>query len=200
LYNANKSKVEWENRAGSMTLWEDAHSHDASVCGRYLSYWDIHTMMMNNHMHVLFSVTIGFDDLLVFQAFELFPSCALGTLELVIWVSADAMVYCCVDPKVTIPEYLERGNMNPREIDGDREAHDRFLKEGLTDDEQKAGHSNNLFLYRAVHDLMPFNSDCYYDRRFTQVRQPARVATNIFPIRANAGYPLPRGLNGFSYG
>ncbi|GHU20153.1 hypothetical protein FACS189472_11010 [Alphaproteobacteria bacterium] len=155
--------------------------------------------MMNNHLHVKFPVTIGFDDLLVFQAFELFPSCALGTLELVIWVSADALVYCCVDPKVTIPECLERGNMNPYELQRTA-VHEEYLKVGLARVDQEQGHSTNLALYRAVNTLTPFNSDCYYDRRFTQARQPARVATNIFPIKGPAPAAADAGgIYGYSY-
>jgi hypothetical protein len=36
-----RPKSDKENKANSFTLWEDAHSHNVSVCGQYISMWDI---------------------------------------------------------------------------------------------------------------------------------------------------------------
>jgi hypothetical protein len=37
-----RPKSDKENKANSFTLWEDAHSHNVSVCGQYISMWDIY--------------------------------------------------------------------------------------------------------------------------------------------------------------
>jgi hypothetical protein len=178
LFNAQKPKTEWENKANTMTVWEDAHNYDASVCGRYFSYYDLwHDMNEHSHIQFNFGVQIGFDDILCFEAFELFPSCALGQLELVITCSPDALVWCCVDPEVTIPEYLDRGNMNPLDKDA------TSLTEYLFDKDLGAGTSHYIDLRVASKNLTPFDVDCYYDRRFTQVQQEGRCATNIFKVK-----------------
>jgi hypothetical protein len=110
LFNAQKPKSEWENKAGTMTLWEDAHKHDTSVCGQYFSYWELYQKIdENDRLTLNFDMNIGFDDMLIFQAFEMFPSCALGELALVIQVCPDALVWCCCDLVTTIIETAERG-------------------------------------------------------------------------------------------
>jgi hypothetical protein len=178
LFNSTKPKPQWENKSGTMTQWEDVHNHNASVCGRYISYWDIkQNITAHNRLQIVFPVQIGFDDLLIFQAFDLFPSCAVGQLELVIMCSADALVWCCVDPTVTIPEYAERGNTNPYDVDSQE------LKDYLPYTDATSGLSASIDLYTAGHNITPFSTDCYYDRRFIQAYQWGRCATNIFKIK-----------------
>jgi hypothetical protein len=46
-----------------------------------------------------FTLTIGFDDILPFQAFTLYPNRALGDLSLVVRLSPNALVWCSVDPE-----------------------------------------------------------------------------------------------------
>jgi hypothetical protein len=71
LYNVMKPKTDKENKANSYTLWENAHSHNISVCGQYISMWDLYQAKMTgvNSFHFSFPVIIGFDDLLPFQNF-----------------------------------------------------------------------------------------------------------------------------------
>jgi hypothetical protein len=40
LMNNGRPKSEWENKSGSMSLWEDVHNHDTSACGKYVSYYE----------------------------------------------------------------------------------------------------------------------------------------------------------------
>jgi hypothetical protein len=42
LLNVMRQKSDKENKANSFTLWEDAHSHNVSVCGQYISMWEIY--------------------------------------------------------------------------------------------------------------------------------------------------------------
>jgi hypothetical protein len=37
LLNVTRPKTDKENKANSFTLWEDAHNHNVSVCGQYIS-------------------------------------------------------------------------------------------------------------------------------------------------------------------
>jgi hypothetical protein len=175
LFNQQKPKQEWENKRGTMSQWTDVHNHSESMCGHYYSIWDIYkNTEPNGNFDVKFSLQIGFDDLLIFQAFELFPSCALGELELVIMCSPDALVWCNVDPRVSIPEYLECGNLNPYDRGQDSredELNDLFKKapeevDGGDNEEDKKYTSFMSRIYNAANNITPLNSDTYYDRRF----------------------------------
>jgi hypothetical protein len=63
-----RPKSDKENKANSFTLWEDAHFHNVSVCGQYISMWDIYRASLTgeNALHITFPVIIGFDDLFLF--------------------------------------------------------------------------------------------------------------------------------------
>jgi hypothetical protein len=194
LFNQQKPKQEWENKSGTMSQWIDVHNHSESMCGHYYSIWDIYKNTdAHGHFDVRFSLQVGFDDLLIFQAFELFPSCALGELELVIMCSPDALVWCSVDPKVSIPEYLECGNLNPYDVGQDSmEAQLNDLHRDKPQEGNDGKYSTFIStIYNAGNSITPITSDTYYDRRFIQAYQEGRCATNIFRIK---------GTNSYSYG
>jgi hypothetical protein len=104
-----KPKSDKENKANSFTLWEEAHAHNHSVCGQYLSMWDLYQAQLTgtNSIHVTFPVIVGFDDLLPFQNFGNFPSCVLGDFKLILRVSPDALVWCSVDPAQSMKQMVE---------------------------------------------------------------------------------------------
>jgi hypothetical protein len=108
LLNVMRPKSDKENKANSFTLWEDAHSHNVSVCGQYISMWDIYRTSLTgeNALHVTFAVIIGFDYLLPFQNFGDFPSCVLGDFKLYIRVSPDPLVWCSVNPSESTKQRL----------------------------------------------------------------------------------------------
>jgi hypothetical protein len=60
LLNVIRPKTDKENKANSFTLWEDAHNHSVSVCGQYISMWDIYQASLTggNALHVTFPVII----------------------------------------------------------------------------------------------------------------------------------------------
>jgi hypothetical protein len=51
-------KTDKENKTNSFTLWEDAHNHNVSVCGQFISMWDIYQASLTgeNALHVTFPV------------------------------------------------------------------------------------------------------------------------------------------------
>jgi hypothetical protein len=151
-----KPKTDKENKANSFTLWEDAHTHNPSICGQYLSMWDLYQAQLTgtNSIHVAFPVIIGFDDLLPFQNFGDFPCCVLGDFKLVIRVSPDALVWCSVDPSESIKQ-MSKVFPFAQEANGDRYNYERFAQVISTTNQQ--------------HN---------YDHRFTQVNSEGRAASN----------------------
>jgi hypothetical protein len=156
LYNVMKPKTDKENKAHSFTLWEDAHSHNPSICGQYISMWDIYQEQLagNSMIHVNFPVIIGYDDLLPFQNFGDFPSCVLGDFKLIIRVSPDALVWCTVSPEESIKQMSE---IYP------------FTENG----------SHQIFNYKQfANAISSTRQQSNYDHRFTQVSSFGRAATN----------------------
>jgi hypothetical protein len=156
LYNVMKPKTDKENKAHSFTLWEDAHSHNPSICGQYISMWDIYQELLagNSMIHVNFPVIIGYDDLLPFQNFGDFPSCVLGDFKLIIRVSPDALVWCTVSPEESIKQMAE---IYP------------FTENG----------SHQIFNYKQfANAISSTRQQANYDHRFTQVNAFGRAATN----------------------
>jgi hypothetical protein len=41
LPNVVKSKAQKENKQGEYTLWKNVQKYDPSICGVYISYWDL---------------------------------------------------------------------------------------------------------------------------------------------------------------
>jgi hypothetical protein len=40
--NVAKPHMEKDQKGDTFTLWENAHTHTSSICGIYLSYWDLY--------------------------------------------------------------------------------------------------------------------------------------------------------------
>jgi hypothetical protein len=151
-----RPKSDKENKANSFTLWEDAHSHNVSVCGQYISMWDIYQASLTgeNALHVTFPDIIGFDDLLPFQNFGDFPSYVLGDFKLYIRVLPDALVWCSLSPQESIRQMAE---VYPFTENSDHE----------------------IFNYKqCVNKLSSTRQQNNYDHRFTQVNSFGLAATN----------------------
>jgi hypothetical protein len=156
LYNVMKPKTDKENKANSFSLWEEVHSHNNSICGQYISMWDLYQSQLEgtNSIHVNFPVVIGFDDLLPFQNFSDFPACALGDLKIIIRVSPDALDWCSVDPVQSIRQMSEITVFTQNE-DG------------------------KIFDYRRFANVISSTGQQQnYDHRFTQVNASGRACTN----------------------
>jgi hypothetical protein len=164
LYNVMKPAATKKNKANTHSLWEDVHKHNNSVCGKYLSMWELYQQSTNpnNTITIDFPVIIGFDDLLPFQNFGDFPSCVLGDFRLIIRVSPDALVWCSVSPVESIRQMSEIFNFNENG-------------------------QHKIYNYKHVANLIgSTNQQASYDHRFTQVNTAGRAASNVV-----ADNPLP---------
>ena len=66
-----------------------------SICGAYANIDDFKDGLIHK---IEWVCNIPFDDLLVLQAFDLFPNFAIPNVELRCYVSEDGFVYCPLDP------------------------------------------------------------------------------------------------------
>jgi hypothetical protein len=70
----------------TFTLWENAHTHNPSICGVYLSYWELYTKYRSsggqNKYTINFPVVFNYDDLLPFIGFDEFPNCTFGNFSI----------------------------------------------------------------------------------------------------------------------
>jgi hypothetical protein len=168
LYNVMKPKTDKENKANSYTLWEDAYTHNPSVCGQYISMWDIYQAKLSgtSMIHVNFPVIIGYDDLLPFQNFGDFPCCVLGDFKLIVRVSPDALVWCSVSPSESIKQM---GEVYP------------FTQNG----------QHQIFNYKQFANVISsIHQQANFDHRFTQVNSSGRACSNcVSDVTSVGGTP-----------
>jgi hypothetical protein len=162
LFNVMQPKCEKENKRNTHTLWEEAHKHNPSICGKYFSLWELYQASLTSRkLRVQFPVIIGFDDILPFQNFTLFPSSVFGDLALVIRVSPDALVWCSCDPHFTIVEQVE-------------------LREFEAANPYALNTSNGVYDYKKIGESIRLvDTQFNYDKRFTQLNTRGRAATNV---------------------
>jgi hypothetical protein len=94
------------------TLWENTHTYNPSICGIYLSYWDLYTKYKTdggqNKYTISFPVVFNYDDLLPpFLGFDEFPNCIFGRFSLTARVTPDGLVWYCCDPSAVIKQQSE---------------------------------------------------------------------------------------------
>jgi hypothetical protein len=168
-----KPVTEKQNKRNTHSLWEEVHNYNPSICGKYFSLWDLHIAKTtgNSKLRVQFPIIVGFDDLLPFQFFTLYPSAVLGDLALVIRVSPDALVWCSVHPAFSLKQ----------------EAELNALTEGAN--VYDLGNDHPVFDYKRVaNGISTIDQQFYYDKRFTQLNAPGRAASNVItsPISDSA--------------
>jgi GR25 family glycosyltransferase involved in LPS biosynthesis len=151
-----KSFVEKENKRNMYTLWQNAHKYDQSICGQYISYWDLYQCSLTgtNEVPIKFPVVIKFDDILHLQAFSEYPNFAFGDLDLNIRLTLNGLVWCCVDPieslKILLPTIKFENN-------------------------------NNTLYVQTKEVISKIDSHSFsnvYDYRFNQANQKGRMSTN----------------------
>jgi hypothetical protein len=153
--NTVKPKMEKDNKRNVFTLWENVHKFNQSVCGTYISYYDLYKQKIayTNKIHVRFPVTINFDDILHFLNFDEFPRFLFGNLSLRVNIVPQALVWCCVDPKESILQ--SQSNFFPTE-------------------------GNNMALFiDAANKIAPHAIDEVYNKRFIQFGSQGRACTNV---------------------
>jgi hypothetical protein len=79
-----------QNKRGSFTIWENVQQDDLSMCGTYISYWDMHQNSLKNltgHLPIAFRVTIQYDQLIMFENFYEFINTIYVNVKLKLRVS-----------------------------------------------------------------------------------------------------------------
>jgi hypothetical protein len=162
--NMVKPKLEKENKKNIHTLWEEAHDFNQTVCGQYVSYWELYQAYRSgsNKIVLSFPVNIKFDDILHFLAMDEFPNSVFGDLKLVFQVSPDALVWTPVDPKKSIEKLLE--TYVPNESD---------YKTGML------GQSPFSFISQVANQMSNCDFKYMYDKRFFNQRSWGRAPMNV---------------------
>jgi hypothetical protein len=173
LFNSVKPKLEKTNKRNTFSLWEDVHNHNASMCGVYMSYWDLYQKQRagSNKFTIQFPVQFNFDDIIHFQGFDMFPNFLFGSLDLVLQVTPDSLVWCCVDPAVSIKQLAE--------------SYTYEAEEGLRPYTILAGGAWGVIrtLLNVANNLTPYaNFAGTYDKCFIQAGSPGEIASNIIFI------------------
>ena len=105
-YSTIKPYSEKKTRKYTHSLYENVSSYSQSVCGTYIDLVDI----MDGQKHdVEFEMNLPFEDILAFQAFDLYPNRVVGDIEIRFYVKPVGLVYCQVDPRKIkeVKEFME---------------------------------------------------------------------------------------------
>ena len=94
-YSTCKGYAETKTKRFIHSLYENVMKYSDSVCGAYANINDF----KDGKTHPIeWTCNIPFDDLLVLQAFDLFPNFAIPNVELRVYVDSDGFVWCPIDP------------------------------------------------------------------------------------------------------
>jgi hypothetical protein len=102
-YSTIKPQQEKKTKKYTHSLWENVSNYSPSICGTYINIVDFKDGLPHE---VSFEVNLPFDDILALQAFDLYPNCICGDLELKFYVKPRGLVWAMVDPNV-VKEYKE---------------------------------------------------------------------------------------------
>ena len=99
-YSSTKGQEEMTQRF-IHSLYEKVSNYSPQVCGTYFNFQDILSNNTNKH-DLEWDVNIPFDDLLIFQAVDLFPNFAIPNVELRVYLDPAGLVWCPIDPNVVV--------------------------------------------------------------------------------------------------
>ena len=105
-YSTIKPYSEKKTRKYTHSLYENVSDYSQSVCGTYV---DLNTLMDGQKHDVEFEMNLPFEDMLAFQAFDLYPNRIVGDIEIRFYVKPVGLVYCQVDPRKIkeVKEFME---------------------------------------------------------------------------------------------
>jgi hypothetical protein len=170
LSNVVKSKSQKENNRGEYTLWENVQKHDPSICGAYISCWDLWMQQQasaNQTVTVSFLVTIPYDNLIFFENFYEYINFIYADLELNVKVSPIALVWCCVDPKYSLAHGVETSKLEPAIVE-------------IRPNGSKVNTDISTILLDQCANNISIKSEAdVYTKRFTQVNSWGRALTNV---------------------
>jgi hypothetical protein len=103
-YHRVKPDCELQNRTGTYSLWEDIEAYETSICGRYISLYELAEKLRNGDTYfpVRFPLIIPVDATLLLQSTQIFPNCAFGYLSLHVLLTPASLVLARVNPQVSI--------------------------------------------------------------------------------------------------
>lgn len=104
-YSSTKGQEEMTQRF-IHSLYEKVVNYSPQVCGTYFNLDDFKDGQPHN---LEWDVNIPFDDLLLFQALDLFPNFAIPNVELRVYLDPAGLVWTLVDPRAVfdVKTYLE---------------------------------------------------------------------------------------------
>jgi hypothetical protein len=170
LPNVVKSKSQKENKRGEYTLWGNVQKHNPSICGAYISYYDLWMQQQasaNQTVVVSFPMTITYDNLVYFENFCEYMNFIYGDLQLNVKVSPNALVWCCVDPKYSLAHGVEMSKLEPVLADIGRSTNK------VTTD------ISTILLDQCAKNISIKSEADVYTKRFTQVHSWGRALTNV---------------------
>ena len=99
-YSSTKGQEEMTQRF-IHSLYEKVSSYSPQVCGTYFNFDDFKD---GNPHDIEWDINIPFDDLLLFQAMDLFPNFAIPNVELRVYIDPAGLVWCPVNPQSVYDE------------------------------------------------------------------------------------------------
>ena len=109
LYNLCASEAKRKNKSGIYSLWEDVWEKSNSVCGTYIPMSEIR---QNNGIGTFrYKFSIPIDNILAFQALDMFPSSIMGILKLTLSFQFLGAVWCPVS-LIRVNEQLQYLGVN----------------------------------------------------------------------------------------
>jgi hypothetical protein len=188
IVNVVKPQMEKDQKRDTFTLWENARTHNPSICGIYLSYWDLYTKYRSsggqNKYSISFPVVFNYDDLLPFLGFDEFPNCTLGQFSITARITSEALVWCCCDPCAAIKQQSETKLPNITLDDSVP------LATWIDPDHLKDWF--HQFISEVPDNLVTGSLQDAYDKRFIQQNTPGRAVCNLL-----ATYETAPDLNRF---
>ena len=105
-YSTIKPYSEKKTRKYTHSLYENVSDYSQSVCGTYIDLSDFRDGQKHD---VEFEMNLPFEDMLAFQAFDLYPNRIVGDIEIRFYVKPVGLVYCQVDPRKIkeVKEFME---------------------------------------------------------------------------------------------
>ena len=95
LYSTVKPESEKKRRRFVHSLWQNISNYSQTHAGSYIN---LNSFKNNGRSECEFDVNVPFDDLLAFQAFDLFPNGIIGDLSIRFQVSSAGLVWAVLDP------------------------------------------------------------------------------------------------------
>ena len=94
-YSSTKGQEEMTQRF-IHSLYEKVVSYSPQICGVYFNFEDFKDGLPHD---LEYDINIPFDDLLLFQAMDLFPNFAIPNVELRVYLDPAGLVWCPVNPQ-----------------------------------------------------------------------------------------------------